>query len=281
MIGIVTDSTADLPVAYFEENNVAMVPLRVRFGAQEYRDWLDIEPESFYVKLAAADELPKTSQPTPEDFVAVYQALGAKFEAIISLHISSKLSGTWASAKMAAQRSDVPVYVIDTGLASVALGMVVDEVVKARSTAKNVTQLVKVAEAASQSSEVFFVVETLRYLEMGGRIGKARALAGSVLKIRPVLTLKEGQVSVAGKARGGLQAIALAGEKAASVASRMARPRVVLAHAKAAEGCEALRAELLRQGVDAQSAQSDWIGAVIGTYIGPGGFAVGVCESQT
>lgn len=278
MIGIVTDSTADLPLAYYEKHDVVMVPLKVRFGKDEQRDWLDIDPLRFYAKLRQADELPKTSQPSPTEFLEVYNDLAAVHEGIISLHISSKLSGTYASARTAA-KGLAPVRVIDTGLASVAMGLVVDQLRVLRDSGAGLDELASVAEKMSASCRVFFVVETLKFLHMGGRIGRSKALVGSVLKLCPVLTLEDGEVSTAAKARGLRQAIEIAADKISVAVGAMRQPRVICAHAAAADSVQALRNAITVRGIPVSGTDMS-IGSVIGAYLGPGSFAVAAVDND-
>lgn len=276
MTGIVTDSTADLPLSYYEKHDVVMVPLKVRFGHEESRDWLDIVPSQFYARLGQAEELPKTSQPSPAEFLEVYHALLTRHKAVISLHISSKLSGTYASARMAAQ--GLPsVKVIDTGLTSVAMGIVVDRLRQMRDAGAGFDDLVSGAEQMSASCRVFFVVDTLRYLHMGGRIGRAQALVGSVLKLRPVLTLADGEVAAAAKARGLRQAIEITADKISDTARLMRQPEVICAHAGAPDSVRALRAAVTARGVSCPDVGMS-IGSVVGAYLGPGSFAVAAVD---
>lgn len=276
MTGIVTDSTADLPISYYEKHDVVMVSLKVRFGREELRDWLDIDPPRFYARLRQAEELPKTSQPSPAEFLDAYEKLLARHEAIISLHISSKLSGTYASARMAAE--GLPsVKVIDTGLTSVAMGVVVDRLRQMRDAGAGFDVLVAAAEKMSASCRVFFVVDTLKYLYMGGRIGRAQALVGSVLKLRPVLTLERGEVAAAAKARGLRQAIEITADKITDASRLMKRPELICAHAGAADSLRALRAAVSARGVPCPDTDMS-IGSVVGAYLGPGSFAVAVVD---
>ena len=129
-IAIVTDSTADLPLSYYEANNVQMVPLTVRFGEKSFKDWIDINPKEFYQRMRDSDILPKTSQPSVAQFAQVYQKLAGEAEQIVSIHLSSELSGTVQAAEMARDMANVPVTVIDTKSGSLGTGLIVDAAVR-------------------------------------------------------------------------------------------------------------------------------------------------------
>ena len=189
---IVVDSTADFPEATQRFANWRVVPLYVRFGDESYKDYVELEPAAFYARLRTAAETPSTSQPTPGDFLAVYEELTG-YERILSLHIAGKLSGTIESARAAARLlGHERVRTLDSQSASAAiamLGLAIQRRLERGTTDDEVDRLV---ERYQQEAELLFTVDTLEYLARGGRIGRARAWAGELLNIKPILTIKDG-----------------------------------------------------------------------------------------
>lgn len=199
MFKIVTDSTSALPKEYVEKYDISVVPLKVAFGDEVYRDGIDINPELFFRKVKESSVFPKTSQPSVEDFFQTYQNIFEKnpnIEGIISIHISSKLSGTVGSANAA--RELLPykdkIYVIDSKLTELALGVVVIEIAKAIEKGANIDEILKLVDKLYSNSEIKFTVDTLEYLYRGGRIGAAQAWMGSILQIKPILELRDGAI---------------------------------------------------------------------------------------
>lgn len=203
-VRIVTDSTADIPKEIIEELGIIVVPLKVSFGTEVYRDGVDITSAAFISRLQDSTILPTTSQPSPGEFVAVYEKLIAKGDTIISIHISGKLSGTMQSAQTAKTVTDSRnIYIIDSKSASLGLGLIVIAAAKAAREGRSVHEILSMVKEKVDNSFILFLVETLDYLEKGGRIGKANALLGSLLKIKPILTIDdEGQVIPLEKVRG-------------------------------------------------------------------------------
>jgi DegV family protein with EDD domain len=275
-IGIVTDSTCDLGSAALAELDVQMVPLKVLFGEDTYLDWIDLEPERFYQMLAAAPSLPKTSQPSPADFTKVYTQLAdSGCEEIVSIHLSGALSGTMASALLAAKDCPIPVHCVDTKKVSQAVALVVLAAVKARKAGEDGAAIARIAEQVSESTRLFFLVDTLEYLVKGGRAGKAQGLAASVLGIKPVLTVNaEGVVEPFKKVKGRKRAIAEIAAHVAQEAADRGPLRAAILHGcledKGAELVEAVRAT----GAPVEFVSEGCVGAVIGTYTGPGALAI-------
>ena len=203
---IVVDSTADFPEAPERFPNWRVVPLYVRFGDESFRDYVELSPEQFYARLRTAPETPSTSQPTPGDFLAAYEEL-AGYERILSLHIAGKLSGTIESARAAARElGDERVRTIDSESASAAiamLGLAIQRRLERGTTDEEVDALV---ERYRREAGLLFTVDTLEYLARGGRIGRARAWAGELLNIKPILSIEDGEVLPVKRVRGNRKA---------------------------------------------------------------------------
>jgi DegV family protein with EDD domain len=201
-VKIVTDSSADLPAQLVKDLGVSVVPLYVRFGEQVYRDRVDITEDQFYERLLRDTVHPSTTQPSPQDFINVYQSLFRGCSGIISIHISSKLSGTTNSAQQAkASVKGLPIEVIDSQVLSMALGLVVISAAKMAQKGSSFKEIVDEVHKLVASVHLMGVLDTLKYVLLGGRIGKAKALLGSLLNVKPVLALKDGEVIPAGQVR--------------------------------------------------------------------------------
>ncbi|RJQ54264.1 MAG: DegV family protein [Actinobacteria bacterium] len=271
-VGIVVDSTADLQSSYYAERDVVMVPLTVRFGQEAYLDWTDLQPDEFYRRLAASEELPKTSQPSVSQFLDAYNALSARCDSIISLHLSARLSGTVQSAEIAAGQLDFPVTVIDSKLASLGIALVLERLLDGRAAGATHDELVSLCEKVAGSVRTLFYVDTLRYLHMGGRIGRASALAGSLLKIRPILELgRDGVVEPYRKVKGSEKVYRELVEAVRRTAD--GRPvKIAFVHASNTDAVDRLREMLVAEGVTLDERFTSYVGCVIGTYLGPGAF---------
>jgi DegV family protein with EDD domain len=266
---IVLDSTADFPEGPTRFPSWRIVPLYVRFGADSYRDYVDIGPEEFYARLRSAEELPTTSQPTPADFLSAYEEL-AGFDRVLSLQLSSKVSGTFESAGRAAAESDGRVRVIDTGTASAAiaiLALAVQRRLERQTTDEEVDELVT---RFRRESGLIFTLETLEYLARGGRIGRAAGWAGQLLNIKPILTLADGEVLPLKRVRGNRKAIQVFADSFEAATRDEPGLRVGIAHADAPERLTALTKLVRATRPQAEIEVATALGPVLGTHAGPG-----------
>ncbi|WP_332630706.1 DegV family protein [Halalkalibacter flavus] len=272
-VKIVTDSTADIPADLAEQLGITVVPLNVIFSETEsYEDGVTLKADEFYKKVKASNTIPSTSQPTPYQFEEVYRSLLNDGESkIISIHISSKMSGTYQAATIAKQsmEEDEAIHVIDSKRASYGIGIIVIEIAKLAKEGHSLEQCQARLDELLHDTNLFFMVDTLEYLQKNGRIGKASAVLGSMLKIKPILSLTdEGEVYPFEKARGQKKAmnriIEILKEKYGS-----APVHVGISHAVnetlAEEMVERIKAEFV---VESDVITS--IGAVIGAHVGPG-----------
>lgn len=268
---VVLDSTADFPDAPERFPNFRVVPLYVQFGDESFKDYIDITPDEFYERLTQSEQLPTTSQPTPGDFASVYDELAPSYERILSLQISSTLSGTFASAEAAAAAAgDGKVRVIDSRTVSASLALLalgVQERLEAGTTDEEIDVYV---ERYRHEHKLLFTVNTLEYLAKGGRIGRAAALAGSLLNVKPILTIRDGEVVPLKKVRGNHKAFAEFRELFVSTTVDAPSLKVGIAHALAPERLEALRKMVRHERPQAQVEITTTLGAVVGTHAGPG-----------
>lgn len=202
-VRIVTDSTCDIPSPLVKELGIAVVPEYLRFGQKTYRDGIDISPDEFYRELQTNPVHPSTSQPSPQDFFDVFNNLTTCSDGILSITISSKLSGTYESACIAAGKlkPGYHIKVLDSLSVTTGLGLLVIEAANMAKTGMSLTELFEKTRLLVNDIHMLGFFDTLKYLAAGGRIGKAKALLGSILDVKPLLTVKDGEMSPVGQVR--------------------------------------------------------------------------------
>ena len=267
---VVLDSTSDYPEAPARFPNMRFVPLYVRFGDDTYKDYVELGPADFIQKLRTSPALPATAQPTPQDFLTAYESL-AGYERIYSLHVSAKLSGTFQSAELAAQElGDDRVRVVDTETASLAIAMLAHAIQRRLARGTTDVELAALVERFQRECSVVFTLETLEYLQRGGRIGRAAALAGSLLNVRPILGVQDGEVVAVARVRGRQKAIAEFARRFAGATEDKAGLRVAIAHVDAPEWVGTLSEVVWRLRPKAEIEFTANLGAVVATHTGPG-----------
>jgi DegV family protein with EDD domain len=268
---IVLDSTADFPEAPSRFPNLRIVPLYVRFGDESFRDYVDMGPTEFYKRLQEAPELPTTSQPTPADFLATYEELAPGYERILSLQISSTLSGTFGSAETAADElGGGRVRVIDTNTVSASIALLALAVLRRLERGTTDEEIDEVVARYKLQHHLLFTVNTLEYLAKGGRIGRAAALAGNLLNVKPILTITDGEVVPLKRVRGNAKAFAEFESMFQQTSVDSPRLKVGIAHAAAPERLRALEDMVRHVRPEAEIEIATELGAVIGTHAGPG-----------
>ncbi|HEY7603914.1 MAG TPA: DegV family protein [Gaiellaceae bacterium] len=267
---VVLDSTADYPGGPERFPNWRIVPLYVRFGGESFRDYAELGPQDFYQRLRTAPDLPTTSQPTPGDFLEAYRGL-EQYDRILSLHIPATLSGTVESARMAGEELGggkvraIDSGTVSTGLALLALG--VQERLERGTTDEEVDAYV---ERFRRENRIVFTVDTLEYLARGGRIGKAAAMAGTLLNIKPILAIEHGEVVPVKRVRGAHKAFLEFVEAFEQGSADRPSLRVGIADAEAPDRRDAIRELVRRTRPQARIEVETTLGAVVGTHAGPG-----------
>jgi DegV family protein with EDD domain len=195
-IRIVTDSAADIPSKLREELGISVVPLYVRFGDETFKDGVTISNEEFYRRLTSGEVYPSTILPSPADFQQTYEELVKDAEGIVSIHLSDKLSGTVNSAKQARDlmKSRCPIEIINSDSMSIGLGMICIAAARAAKAGENLSAVVKVVNEAMLETHLLVLFDSLKYLAKGGRIGQAKSLLGTILNIKPLLSMRDGIV---------------------------------------------------------------------------------------
>jgi DegV family protein with EDD domain len=267
---IVLDSTADFPDAQIRYPNMRVVPLYVRFGEQSFRDYVELDPHGFYERLRGAAQLPTTSQPTPQDFLSIYGALDG-YERVYSVHISSKLSGTFGSASVAAgELGGDRIRLVDSESASVGISMLAIGIQRLLERGTTDEEIEALVERHRRDAGLLFTVDTLEFLAKGGRIGRARALAGSLLNVKPILTIAEGEVVPLTRVRGRARALEEFRRRFEAATTDGPGLHVAFAHAEAQETVDQLRELVVAARPAAEVELVTSLGAVVGTHAGPG-----------
>jgi DegV family protein with EDD domain len=267
-VKVVTDSTADLPPDLAKELGITVVPLNVHFGTEVFRDGVEISTDEFYQRLVTSPRLPSTSQPTVGDFMQTYQELGETTDEIVSIHISAKLSGTLNSANQAREQYEgaARIEIVDSQQGSLGLGMVAVAASRAAQQGSSLDDVVKEAESAIPRVQFFGLLDTLEYLEKGGRIGKAQAFVGSLLRIKPLLVVRDGEVHPLERARTRGKGI----ERLCELAQEhMPLEDLAVVYSTTPDDAQALAQRLKPFLPDGEVFVSQ-VGPVVGTYLGPG-----------
>lgn len=271
MIKFVTDSTAYLPKETIRRHDIRVVPLYVHFGETAFREGVDLSNGEFFDRLKAAPVLPTTSQPSAGEFYEVFKELTDEGHEIITLTISSKLSGTWNSAMAAKEMlPDAGISVIDSLSTSVGLQLMIEAAINAAANGATRQQIVDRIEQIKKNMKFLFVVDTLEYLAKGGRIGNAKALLGTLLKVKPILILQDGAIEpceqVRSKRKALVRMLDLVEEH---LGGQSPQARVAITNALVTDEAQALAQELTERLSCTEPPIAD-IGPVIGTHTGPG-----------
>jgi DegV family protein with EDD domain len=276
MVKIVTDSTCDIPADLLKELGVTVVPIYVVFGNKSYRDKLDLNEDEFYHKLTHDSLHPTTSIPTPKDFADVYNKLAQETDEIVSIHLTSRESGTFNAALLGKElvTRKCRIEVIDSQSVSLGLGLVVNEAAQAVKSGAQLEQVVERVRQAVPKVHLMILVDTLKYVVRGGRLNRAYGILGSALRVKPLLTLKEGDLSLVGVARTKAKAVDRLYEFARGF------PRVKEAAVAYTTGHDEAKAfaDRLKALFPDVPLYLTRVGASLGTHAGPGGMGVGVRE---
>ena len=275
-IALVTDSTCDLPDSVVKEKNITVIPLNVHFGEETFLDGIDLQSNEFFEKLSTSDIHPQTSQPSVGRFVEVYNDLLKKHDSILSLHISSKLSATYNSALQAQKEiGNENIKVIDSMNGTLGLGAIVHHMAELNQKGESFENLVIEVEKIIPNAIFMGLVPTLEYLAKGGRIGKARAFMGSILKIKPILSAVDGEIQSVGKARTLIKGMDF-------IVDEMKNHKIsklFIVHANHEERANLLK-DKTKDLIDPKDVIIAEFGPVVGTHLGPGAFGVGFISSE-
>jgi fatty acid kinase fatty acid binding subunit len=267
VVRIVTDSTAAIPAADQQAMAITVVPLNVHFGDQVFRDGIDLSEAEFFTRLKASPRLPTTSQPSVGAFDEVFRPIVAAGDEVLSVHLSAKLSGTFGAARMAADAVDpARITVVDSGTVAMAMGFLVLEAARLARQGAPRAAITQRVEHLIPRARVICTIDTLTYLERGGRIGRAQALLGALLNVKPLLGVRDGEVMPLGRARSRAQAL----DRLVEILQRDGKlSHLAVLHGGAENDALKLR-ERVASGYPELTIPLAEIGPVIGTHTGPG-----------
>ncbi|WP_366924436.1 DegV family protein [Metallumcola ferriviriculae] len=269
-IALVTDSTADIPRQVAAKDNIQVMPLTILFGDKEYLDGVDIQSDEFYDKLQKSKELPRSSQPSPADFTTLYKDLLEHYSEIISIHLSSSLSGTINSAQLAKEKLKAKIHIVDSKSISLGIGLMVAEAAKCIKEGLNVKDTMDKISYVRENSETLFTLNTLEYLSKGGRIGKVSGMLGSMLNIKPIVRVNDEGIYVPfGKARSQNKALKTLEQGFEKLANGRKPVKLAVAHGAASEAAARLK-DSLENALGIKASLFTQVGPVIGVHTGPG-----------
>ncbi len=277
-VRIVTDSTCDLPPAEVDRYGITVVPLSVFFGDEGFLDGMDITASDFYDRMVSFKGLPRTSQPSVELFQDAYLSLAGEGVEIVSIHVSSKLSGTLNAASVAREvvKHEVHVDLLDSYNVSLGLGLIVLEAARTAQAGASVPEVVAAARRAMDRVSVHVVVDTLEYLQKGGRIGRARSLLGSVLSIKPIIRVEDGEVAPFERVRTRSKAV----ERMFELASNMPRAKEMFIGCSGDDTDALALIERLRPLLPHTDLKLGYLGPVVGVYTGPNALGIAALERE-
>lgn len=272
-IGIVTDSTSDIPAELAKRYNIKVIPLYVNFEDETFLDGVDITPKEFYEKLRKVKVLPKSAQPSPSDFIEIYREVFKEFDSIISIHISRKMSGTIDSAEIARKELGGDIEIVDSELVHMPLGIVVLKAAQMAEDGRPKEEILEAINSYREKVKVLFIPKTLKYLIMGGRIGRAKGLIASILEINPILTLHKGEVSQYKTTRRWNQAKNELIEAMKTMVKDPANLTVYITDSDAPEEAEDML-QRVKSEIGPREILKSYIGSIVGIHLGPDSVAV-------
>jgi DegV family protein with EDD domain len=271
-IAILTDSTSDIKPDLAAKMGITIVPLYVNFKGGMHKDWLEIDTHQIFEGVKSGASMPSTSQPTPADFAKAFEQLLQTHDQVLTIQISSKLSGTYASAELAARDFDQRVSVFDSGVATGSLAMMVDRAKRMADSGATLEAIRATLEKAKAASNLRFSVASLDFLKKNGRIGGAQALLGGLLGIKPILHLVDGAIQPAGRERGPRAALENLIKNLREYQAKHGKIRTTYVYTDKPEEVEAARAAGREMGVEEFAVMQT--GAVIASHVGPGTYGI-------
>lgn len=270
MIKIITDSTSDIDFNYAKELNIDIVPLKVIIDGKEYKDRIDLQPDEFYNLLANSEVLPTTSQPSPQEFLNFYEEAKVAGDSVIVMTLSSTISGTYQSANIAKDLANYDkIYVIDSLSTTQTLRLLVLKAVQLRERGITAKDIYQQLEDYKNRLCIFAFVDTLEYLCKGGRMSKTVAAAGTLLKVKPIIGLKDGKLEMFSKARGTAKATTKIIELIQEEGEIDFNEPICIGYTGNNDGLDKFE-DTLRHELHFKDVLHGFVGPVIGTHAGPG-----------
>lgn len=271
MIKIITDSTSDISLELAKEMNIEIVPLIVRVDGNEYKDRVELSPEDFYKQLEEKDLTPSTSQPSPQDFLKVYEKAKEAGDEILVITLSSEVSGTYQSAMIAKEVLEYnKIQVINSASATFGLRIIIEKALQLRDEGKTLEEIVAFLEDYKQKVHIFALVDTLEYFYKGGRLSKTSATVGTLLKFKPVVGIKDGKLELFANCRGTRKSISKIIELIHETGDIDLQEPVCIGYTGNSEGLDKFE-NLLKEEFHFENVIHGIVGPVIGSHAGPGG----------
>lgn len=271
MIKIITDSTSDISLELAKEMNIEIVPLIVRVDGHEYKDRVELSPEEFYKRLEEKDLTPSTSQPSPQDFLKVYEKAKEAGDEILVITLSSEVSGTYQSAMIAKELLEYnKIQVINSASATFGLRIIIEKALQLRDEGKTLEEIVAFLEDYKQKVHIFALVDTLEYFYKGGRLSKTSATVGTLLKFKPVVGIKDGKLELFANCRGTRKSISKIIELIHETGDIDLQEPVCIGYTGNSEGLDKFE-NLLKEEFHFENVIHGIVGPVIGSHAGPGG----------
>ncbi len=273
-IRIITDTPTDISFEEAKELNINLVPLKINIGGKSYREGIDLSIKQFYEMLESSETLPTTSTPSPEDFLTYFKEAKEAGDDVIVITLASALSGTYQCANLAKDMADYSkIHVIDSEQASISQMLLVRYAIKLRDEGKTVEEIIEIIEESKKKTVLMAVVDTLEYLQKGGRLSKGAAIAGGLLKVKPLVTIKDGSLKVLGKARGFKASVKGTLAEIDNYGEFDTSAPIIYGYTGSSK-----QADIFKEQSDEKYNLKDTkmypIGSVIGTHAGPGAFAI-------
>ncbi|WP_339147869.1 MULTISPECIES: DegV family protein [unclassified Sutcliffiella] len=272
---IVTDSTAYIPAEIRAKHDIHMIPLNVIFGNESYQEEVDIKVDQFYEEVKNSRDLPSTSQPAIGEFVALYEKLAKEYDAVVSIHLSSGISGTYQGAAAAGDMVEgIQVYAYDSEISCMVQGLYVLEAAEMAAEGKDPEQIIERMDVMKESIRAYFMVDDLSHLQRGGRLSSAQAIVGSLLQVKPLLHFVDTKIVPFEKIRTRKKAVKRIHDLLDEVASEQVPMRAVVIHANRETEAQEMKKELEQKYPHVEFFLS-YFGPVIGTHLGEGALGLG------
>lgn len=274
-VQIIVDSTADFSAKEIEKRQITCIPMTVTFGNEQYIDGVDLTKEEFFVKLMNEKEFPKTSQPSPAKFAECFEEAKENGDDVVAILVSGALSGTVQSATIAKDIAEHEgVYIVDSNTVTLGIRLLVDHAVRMRDQGKGAAEIVERLEELKDRVRIYAGLDTLEYLQKGGRISKAAASLGRLAGIKPIITIdEEGKVAMCGKQRGNKNVFR---QIIKYIDAEMPDENysVYFLYSADKKNCISFIQTLQKNGLDFGKIKTREIGPTVGSHIGPGGFGI-------
>ena len=273
-IRIITDTPSDITIKEGKKLNIDIVPLKIIFDEKSYLEDIELSMEDFYKKLKTAKNLPTTSTPSPEDYLKFFEEAKNAGEEVIVITLSGSVSGTYQCANLAKNMANYSnIYIIDSAQATIGQRLLVEYAIQLREQGKTAKEIVEIIEEVKKKVVLYAMVDTLEYLHKGGRLSKRSTIAGTILKIKPIITLKEGAVSLIGKARGANGAMKTIFDLISQESPIDPSLPVYFGSTNNYELCYSCK-EKADKKYNLTNTKMYPVGGVIGTHVGPGAYVI-------